>query len=239
MNIDKLLTKTYILWLTHVGALIPFAWLLYDDYTNGLSVNPIQDWTLRSGKAAFVLLVLSLACTPCNIVLGWRNIIAARKWLGLYAFSYAAIHFYIFIGVDYGFAWTYIWQDVGTKLYVIVGFAALLILLPLALTSSTAWQRRLKRAWKKLHQWVYVAGVLAVFHYVWVIKADYREPAAWGTLLGFFLLVRILRCANELPDGAPSRAALPGRERGVHRRSRGGEPPGSGPISQRDSKSER
>ena len=191
MNIDKLLTKTHILWLTHIGALIPFAWLLYDDYANGLSVNPIQDWTLRTGKTAFVLLVLSLACTPCNIVLGWRNIIAARKWLGLYAFSYAAIHFYIFIGVDYGFAWTYIWQDVGTKLYVIVGFAALLILLPLALTSSTAWQRRLKRAWKKLHQWVYVAGVLAVFHYVWVIKADYREPAAWGTLLGFFLLVRI------------------------------------------------
>ena len=129
MNIDKLLTKTHILWLTHIGALIPFAWLLYDDYTNGLSVNPIQDWTLRTGKAAFILLVLSLACTPCNIVLGWRNIIAARKWLGLYAFSYAAIHFYIFIGVDYGFEWIYIWQDVGTKLYVIVGFAALLILL--------------------------------------------------------------------------------------------------------------
>ncbi|MDE0200106.1 MAG: ferric reductase-like transmembrane domain-containing protein, partial [Caldilineaceae bacterium] len=80
---------------------------------------------------------------------------------------------------------------VGTKLYVIVGFTALLILLPLALTSSKGWMRRLGKWWKKLHQWVYVAGVLAVFHYVWVVKADYREPAAWGVLLGIFLLVRI------------------------------------------------
>lgn len=191
MNIDKLLSKNQILWLTHIGALIPFAWLLYQDYSNGLSVNPIQDWTLRTGKPALVLLVLSLACTPLNIILGWRNIIPARKWLGLYAFSYAAVHFYVFIGVDYGFQWIYIWQDVGTKPYVIVGFSALLILLPLALTSSKAWMRRLGKLWKKLHQWVYLAGVLAVFHYVWVVKADYREPVAWGVLLGLFLLVRI------------------------------------------------
>ena len=191
MNLDKLLTKGQILWLTHIGALIPLAWLLYQDYTSGLSVNPIQDWTLRTGKPALVLLVLSLACTPLNIILGWRNIIPARKWLGLYAFSYAAVHFYIFIGEDYGFQWIYIWQDVGTKLYIIVGFCALLILLPLALTSSKGWMRRLGKWWKKLHQWVYVAGVLAVFHYVWVVKADYREPAAWGVLLGIFLLVRI------------------------------------------------
>jgi sulfoxide reductase heme-binding subunit YedZ len=191
MKIDKLLTKGQILWLTHIGALIPLAWLLFDQFTNNLSVNPIQDWTLRTGKPALVLIVLSLSCTPLNIVLGWRNIIPARKWLGLYAFGYAAIHFVIFIYLDYGLQWIYIWQDVGTKLYVIVGFSALLILLPLALTSTKGWMRRLGKRWKKLHQWVYVAGVLAVFHYVWVVKADYREPAAWGVLLGFFLLVRI------------------------------------------------
>ena len=202
MNLDKLLTKGQILWLTHIGALIPLAWLLYEDYTplasllnedftSGLSVNPIQDWTLRTGKPALVLLILSLSCTPLNVVLGWRNIIPARKWLGLYAFSYAAVHFYIFVGKDYAFQFTYIWIDVGTKLYIIVGFSALLILLPLALTSSKGWMRRLGRTWKKLHQWVYVAGVLAVFHYIWVVKADYREPVAWGALLGFFLLVRV------------------------------------------------
>ena len=191
MKIDKLLTKSQILWLTHIGALFWLAWLLFDQFTNNLSVNPIQDWTLRTGKPALVLLVSSLSCTPLNIVLGWRNIIPARKWLGLYAFGYAAIHFVIFIYLDYGLQWKFIWQDVGTKLYVIVGFTALLILLPLALTSTKGWQRRLGKLWKKLHQWVYAAGVLAVFHYVWVVKADYREPAAWGVLLGFFLLVRI------------------------------------------------
>ena len=103
MNLDKLLTKGQILWLTHIGALIPLAWLLFDDYSSewlfladfssGLSVNPIQDWTLRTGKPALVLLILSLSCTPLNVVLGWRNIIPARKWLGLYAFSYAALRF--------------------------------------------------------------------------------------------------------------------------------------------------
>ena len=191
MKIDKLLTKSQILWLTHIGALFWLAWLLFDQFTNNLSVNPIQDWTLRTGKPALVLLVSSLSCTPLNIVLGWRNIIPARKWLGLYAFGYAAIHFVIFIYLDYGLQWKFIWQDVGTKLYVIVGFTALLILLPLALTSTKGWQRRLGKLWKKLHQWVYAAGVLAVFHYVWVVKADYREPAAWGVLLGLFLLVRI------------------------------------------------
>ncbi len=191
MNVAERLTKGRILWLTHIGALISLAWLAFDYFAGNLSVNPIQDITLRTGKPALVLLLLSLACTPLNIVLGWRNIIAARKWLGLYAFGYAAIHFLIFIGVDYAFNWGFILVDVGTKLYVIVGFAALLILVPLAATSTKGWMRRLGKWWKKLHQFVYIAGVLAVFHYIWVVKSDYREPALWGVLLGLFLLVRI------------------------------------------------
>ena len=198
-NITALLTKGRILWLTHIGATYPLAWLAFDYFADNLSVNPIQDLTLRTGKPALVLLILSLSCTPLNTVLGWRNIIAARKWLGLWAFSYAAIHFLIFIWVDYALQWMYILQDVGTKLYVIVGFSALLILLPLALTSTKGWMRRLGKTWKKIHQFVYAAGVLAVFHFVWVVKSDYREPAAWGVLLGFFLLVRIPAVRKRIP----------------------------------------
>lgn len=191
MILDRFLSKRTLLWLTHLGALFSLVWLAFDYFAGNLSVNPIQDVTLRTGKPALVLLVLSLACTPLNIVLGWRGIIAARKWLGLYAFGYAALHFLIFIGLDYAFQWQFIWMDVGTKLYVIVGFLALLILLPLAITSTKGWMRRLGKRWKQLHQFVYIAGVLAVFHYVWVVKSDYREPVAWGLLLGFFLLVRV------------------------------------------------
>lgn len=206
MNVVDRLTKTQILWLTHIGALIPLAWLAFDYWADSLSVNWIQDITLRTGKPALVLLVLSLACTPLNIVLGIRNIIPARKWLGLYGFGYAAVHFLIFIGVDYAFDWAFIWEDVGTKLYVIVGFAALLILIPLAITSTKGWMRRLGKRWKKLHQLVYIAGILAVFHYVWVVKSDYREPIAWGILLGFFLVVRIPKVRKQIANWRPGRS---------------------------------
>ena len=206
MNVVDRLTKTQILWLTHIGALIPLAWLAFDYWADTLSVNWIQDITLRTGKPALVLLALSLACTPLNIVLGIRNIIPARKWLGLYGFGYAAVHFLIFIGVDYAFDWAFIWEDVGTKLYVIVGFAALLILIPLAITSTKGWMRRLGKRWKKLHQLVYIAGILAVFHYVWVVKSDYREPIAWGILLGFFLVVRIPKVRKQIANWRTGRS---------------------------------
>jgi len=206
VNVVDRLTKTQILWLTHIGALIPLAWLAFDYWADSLSVNWIQDITLRTGKPALVLLALSLACTPLNIVLGIRNIIPARKWLGLYGFGYAAVHFLIFIGVDYAFDWAFIWEDVGTKLYVIVGFAALLILIPLAITSTKGWMRRLGKRWKKLHQLVYIAGILAVFHYVWVVKSDYREPIAWGILLGFFLVVRIPKVRKQIANWRTGRS---------------------------------
>lgn len=189
--VKQIFSKRNLLVATHIGALFPILWLAWDFYTQNLSVNPIQDLTLRTGKPAFVILLLSLCVTPLNIVTGWREIIPTRKWLGLYAFGYAAIHFLIFIGLDYGFNWSLIYNAVFEKAYALVGFAAFLILLPLALTSSKGWMRRLGRGWKKLHSWVYLAGILAVFHYIWLVKSDIREPVAWGIFLAFLLILRI------------------------------------------------
>jgi sulfoxide reductase heme-binding subunit YedZ len=118
-------------------------------------------------------------------------VIPARKWLGLYAFFYASLHFLIFIGLDYGFDWSLLYEAIFEKRYALVGFAALLILLPLAITSTQGWMRRLGKRWKSLHRWVYLAGILAVIHYVWVVKADIREPLAWGAVLGILLILRI------------------------------------------------
>lgn len=177
--------------LTHVGALLPLAWLLWDAYAGNLSVNPIQDITFRTGKPAFVLLVLSLACTPIYIVSGWRGPIGVRRLLGLYSFFYASLHFLIFVGLDYGFDWTLIQEAIFEKRYALVGFAAWLVLLPLAITSTQGWMRRLGRRWKQLHRAAYGAGVLAVVHYLWLVKGDYRQPAAWGVLLALLLLVRV------------------------------------------------
>lgn len=175
----------------HAAALAPLALLIAAWLTDNLSVNPIQDATFRTGKTAMVLLVASLACTPANTVFGFRPALKARRALGLYAFLYAAIHFGIFIGLDYGFDLRLVALELAEKRYILVGAAALLILLPLAFTSTKGWQRRLGKTWKKLHRWVYLAGVLVIFHYIWVQKSDIREPIIWGAILGLLLLLRV------------------------------------------------
>jgi sulfoxide reductase heme-binding subunit YedZ len=178
-------------WLTHLGALTPLAVLVWLYFTDGLTVNPIQDITFRTGKAALVLLVLSLACTPLNSLLGWRAAIKLRRPLGLYAFLYVCLHFLTFVGLDYGFNLDLIYGAIFEKRFALVGFAAFLILLPLAITSTKGWQKRLGKLWKTLHKGVYVAALLAVVHYVWLVKSDVREPLAYGAVVAALLLVRV------------------------------------------------
>lgn len=185
------LRKNWLHWLTHLGALFPLAWLLWDYFTDGLTVNPIQDITFRTGKAALILLVLSLACTPLNILFGWRSVLPLRKPLGLYAFLYVSLHFLIFVGLDYGFDGDLLYEAIFEKRYALVGFVAFLILLPLALTSTQGWMRRLGKNWKRLHRWVYLAGLLAVVHYVWLVKSDIREPLVYGGIVAVLLLLRL------------------------------------------------
>jgi methionine sulfoxide reductase heme-binding subunit len=183
--------------LAHLGALFPLAWLAWDYFQGNFSVNPIQDLTLRTGKAALVLLVLSLACTPANILLGWRQAISIRRALGLYASFYASIHFLIFIGLDYGFDWSLMLLEVVDKPYVWVGLTALSVLLLLAVTSTKGWKARLGKNWKRLHKLVYPAAVLVIVHFAWVkkgdilaLQGDILQPLAFGLLVGFLLLVR-------------------------------------------------
>lgn len=183
--------------LVHAGALLPLAWLIFDAATGRLSVNPIQDVEQRTGKYALALLVLSLSCTPVNILTGWSPVTRWRRALGLYAFGYAALHFMTFVGLDYGFNLRFLWADVAGKRYIFVGLGALLILIPLALTSTKGWQRRLGKVWRKLHRWVYLAGGLVIAHYVWAVKADIRWPLACGAVLaaGFFVRLPAVRTA--------------------------------------------
>lgn len=183
------LTKFQI--IVHIAALIPLAWLIVDYFTDNLTFNPIQAVTLRTGRYAIILLVLSLACTPVNTIFGFRQAIKVRRPLGLYAFLYASIHFMIFLGLDYRFNLGLIFEEVITKRYIIAGFSAGLILLPLAITSTKGWMKRLGIRWKQLHKFVYIAGLLAVTHYIWVVKSDYRLPLAVGVFLVFLLIARI------------------------------------------------
>lgn len=177
--------------LVHIGALLPLAILIWDASNGNLSFNPIQDATLRTGKTALILLVLALAATPANSIFGFRQAIKVRRALGLYAFLYAAIHFFIFLGLDYGFDLRLIGLELAEKRYVLVGFATFLILLVLAITSTRGWQRRLGKTWKRLHKWVYLAGILTIIHYTWVVKSDIREPLIYGAIVLLLLVARI------------------------------------------------
>jgi methionine sulfoxide reductase heme-binding subunit len=175
----------------HLGAWLPLSHLLFDFFTDRLTVNPIQDITLRTGKAALVLLVLSLACTPLNSLFGWRQALKLRRPLGVYGALYVTLHFLIFVGLDYGFDLELIYGAIFEKRFALVGFAAFLLLLPLLVTSTRGWQRRLGKRWKRLHRLTYLAVPLAIIHYVWSVKSDVREPLAYGAIVVALLVVRL------------------------------------------------
>lgn len=193
MNKVKAYLSKHWFWLAvNLAVAMPLLLLGWDWIFDNLSVNPVDDFTDRTGKAAIVILMLSLACTPANTVFGFRRGLTVRKALGLWAFAYAALHLLVFIGLDYGFSWDLIFQDALLgKQFIIAGFIALLILTPLAITSTRGWMRRLGKNWKRLHQLVYAAGVLAVIHFLLLVKADRTEPLIYAAILSVLLLLRV------------------------------------------------
>jgi sulfoxide reductase heme-binding subunit YedZ len=185
--------------LTHVAALLPLALLAWDYWQGRLIIDPVGVITTRTGKTALILLILSLACTPINIIFGFKEVMRVRRALGLYAFLYASLHFLTFIGLDYGFDFDLLGQGILDQRYVLVGFAAGLLLLLLAITSTQGWQKRLGKNWKRLHRLVYLAGILAVVHYVWLAK-DNREPLRYGAVVALLLIVRIPGLRKAISD---------------------------------------
>jgi sulfoxide reductase heme-binding subunit YedZ len=183
--------------VVHAGALLPLAWTIWQ-YTQGLFlVDPVREITSLTGRTALILLVLSLACTPLNTLLGFKQVLRVRRALGLYAFLYASLHFATFVGLDYGFDLNLLVEAVFAQRYVIVGFASGLILLALALTSTRGWQKRLGKRWKRLHRLVYIAGILAVVHFAWLVK-DIRVPLQYGAVLALLLVLRLPRVRKAL-----------------------------------------
>jgi sulfoxide reductase heme-binding subunit YedZ len=174
----------------HVGALMPLAVMIWDWLNDNLTFNPIQEITARTGTTALILLILSLACTPANSLFGLRMAIRWRRPLGVYAFVYAALHFVTFTVLDYGLDLALLREAIFEKRYALVGFAAFLLLLPLAVTSTHGWMRRLGKRWKKLHRLVYPAALLVVVHYVWLVKSDIRVPLAYGAVIVALLAMR-------------------------------------------------
>ena len=179
--------------LVHIGALLPLAWLAWQFSQNQLTANPIREIQLRTGKYALNLLVLTLTCTPVYNIFSFKPALQLRRTLGLYAFMYAGLHLLNFIGLDYGFDFALIKEGIADKPFALVGLAAFLILLPLAITSTKGWVKRLGNNWPRLHRLLYVVGILAVVHFIWLTKskADLLVPLVYAAVITLLLIVRI------------------------------------------------
>ena len=189
IRLDIRLTPLQI--LTHAGAWVPFFVLLWDASRDQLTANPILEATRRTGLAALVLLILSLACTPLNVLFGFRQAIKLRRPLGVYGLLYIGVHLFIFVVLDYGLDAGLIRDTIIEQRFVLVGFAAFVLLLPLGITSTKGWMKRLGRKWSLLHRLVYIAVPLGVVHYLWLVKADIRVPLQYGAVVALLLFLRI------------------------------------------------
>ncbi len=191
--------KTYRLQiLVHILVLMPLVILVSDFAQDQLTANPIQEVQLRTGRYALILLMLTLACTPAYNVFGIKQALWLRRLLGLYTFAYAGLHFLNFIGLDYGFDFALMREDIATKRFILAGFAALIILSALAVTSTTGWKKRLGKSWERLHQLIYGAALLAVLHFIWQAKLDLRVPFIYAGIVVLLLVVRIPQISEAM-----------------------------------------
>ena len=172
-------------------ALTPLAGLLYGFATDNLTVNPIEYVTRELGQTTIRLLLATLALTPLRLLFGWSWPITLRRLLGLFAFSYAVLHFSVWIVLDHFFDWRTMGDDILKRPWITVGVAALVLLIPLAATSTTGMIKRLGgRAWRRLHRLVYVAAVLGCLHYIWLAKKVLIQPWIYAGILAVLLGIR-------------------------------------------------
>jgi len=176
-----------------VAGCLPAALIGFDALRGGLGANPIAEILNRLGFWALTFLLASLAPTALKIALGWTELGRYRRMVGLFAFFYAFLHFATYLGVDQFFDWGAIGADIVKRKFITIGFLAFLLLVPLAVTSTGRWVRRLGFArWKRLHRLSYFAALCGVVHFVWRVKADLRQPLVFAAILAVLLLVRLV-----------------------------------------------
>lgn len=178
--------------------LAPLGWAAYRFFLgDGFGANPIEALEHWSGLTTLTVLLGALAVTPLRRLTGLNDLQKVRRLVGLFAFFYASIHFMMWIGLDQFFAWEYIGEDIAERPYILVGFTAFLLLVPLALTSTKGWIRRLGKRWTHLHRLVYLAAALGVLHWWWLKKADFREPFIATVVLALLLGFRVVWAARR------------------------------------------
>ncbi len=178
------------LWL-FVACLLPLARLVWLGFSGGLGANPIEFVTRSTGTWTLVGLMVTLSVTPLRRLTGVAELIRYRRMLGLFTFFYACLHFVTYVWLDQFFDPAAIARDIVKRPFITVGFAAFMLLIPLAATSTRAMIRRLGRRWQSLHRAVYLIAVLGVVHYLWLVKKDLTEPLVYGAVLALLLAMRL------------------------------------------------
>jgi len=176
-----------------IGALLPLVSIAARAFSGALSANPIAEAENELGLAALIFLIASLACTPARRISGWTWPVRIRRELGLLAFAYASLHVCVYVLLDQTLDVQAIFDDVAKRPFITVGFGALVLLVPLAITSTRSSIRRLGFVrWQRLHQLAYVAAVLAAIHFIWRVKIDVSQPVTYAAVLVMLLLVRVV-----------------------------------------------
>ena len=203
--------------LVFIASLVPFLWLLargFGLFGESLGADPVKTTLHVLGKTGLNLLLITLLVTPVRQLGGFTHVVRIRRMLGLFAFFYVLLHFLLYISYQ-GFDFGEIVKDVVKRPYITIGFIALLMLIPLAITSTNKMMRRLGRRWQSLHRLVYVVAILGVWHFYWQVKKDVREPLIYAGILAVLLGYRAVRAwqkkrarpvtSKSVPSTAPER----------------------------------
>ena len=170
----------------------PLGYLGWRAYHGRLTANPIEYITHYTGDYILIFLILTLSITPARKLLGLPQLIRFRRMLGLFAFFYACLHFLTYIVLDQFFDFAAMLDDVAKRKYITVGFTGFVLLIPLAVTSSAGWIRRLGgRRWQQLHRLVYITAAAGVIHFYWLVKSDITRPVRYGAVVAFLLIFRL------------------------------------------------
>ena len=197
--------------LVFVAGLAPLVWLAcgaFGWFGASLGADPVKKLEHECGKTALNFLLITLAVTPVRNLLGLPQLLRLRRMLGLFAFFYAVTHFTVYLVLDLELNWSMLGADIAKRPYITIGFTALVLLVPLAATSTNGMMRRLGRRWTSLHRLVYVIAILGVWHFYWQVKRDVREPLLYAGILALLLLYRVVRAR-----AARSATRVPGSTR--------------------------
>jgi methionine sulfoxide reductase heme-binding subunit len=200
--------------LVFVVCLLPLAWLLcgaFGLFGVSLGADPVKKLEHELGLRALQLLLLTLLITPIRQLFNLTHLPRLRRMLGLFAFFYALLHFTVYLSLDLEFNFGTFFKDVAKRPYITIGLLALLLLIPLAVTSTNKMMRRLGRRWQKLHRLVYPIAILGVWHFWWQVKRDIREPLIYAAILAILLIYLMVRDQRIAVTSSSGSATVPGR----------------------------